>query len=574
MLSPKLCFKQCNYFALPASLRTFTISANLRKVEHADQPPLEDRDSIPKFNVRRIRMATIRKIPVRPAQPLTGSNLSSQPTIGFKQQVIQQMAAAGDTAEDNLRGYLDKFHSKAMFLAPDELSRVSTLLERYSELLRGLRKERDEERHVMLRGVQKSVPASYYRGGTSRAVMLQPKHLPRDAETRRALFLHIMGSPDAHGRQLNGMGAGVSSLSKICLVSPSTRPDADVDYTFIGVGIEGDETDYAGNCGNMSAAVGPFAFNEKLLGTRDYSQDGEVSITIYQTNTRKLIRSRFRVTGQQAKVDNETSIDGVSGMGTGVVLDFLNPEGSKTGALLPTGRTVDKLSGIEVSWIDAANPCVFVRASDIGIDPVILPDALLKEKETLKQLERIRAASAVAMGLCKDGETPPRVIPKIGIVSPPVQQTTLSEATVGADQVDIIVRFISDLQPHRAIPVTAALCTAAAAKTEGSIVQQCLRNHLVDGQMITIGHPSGRIQVNAQKEGGHFTSCSLVRTARRIWDGRIYWSEDPNLAPAKRIDEAFARDVFAEQDSSKESNIDDTQKPPVKIRDAVGLPES
>jgi 2-methylaconitate cis-trans-isomerase PrpF len=243
-------------------------------------------------------------------------------------------------------------------------------------------------------------------------------------------------------------------------------------------------------------------------------------------------------------------------LGTGVVLDFLEPEGSKTGTLLPTGNVVDTLCGVEASCVDAANPCVFVRAGDMGLDPTILPNEFLKEKGALEMLERIRTAAAVKMGLCKEGETPPRVIPKIGIVSPPVEQTTLSGAKVTADQLDLVARIISDAQPHRAIPVTAALCTAAAAKTEGTIVQQCLRDHLVDGDMITIGHPSGRIQVNAQKdESGRIASCSLVRTARRIWDGRIYWSEDPNLASTKleeqdELKESLARaEPLAEKDS-------------------------
>lgn len=227
-------------------------------------------------------------------------------------------------------------------------------------------------------------------------------------------------------------------------------------------------------------------------------------------------------------MDDKISIDGVSGLGTGVMLDFLDPAGSKTGKLLPTGNVVDTLCGVEVSCVDAANPCVFVLAQHMGLDPAILPSDILKEKEVLQKLEEIRTAGAVAMGLCNEGEMPPRVIPKIGIVSSPVQQKTLSGMTVEADQLDLVVRFISDTQPHRAIPVTAALCTAAAAKIKGSIVHQCLRDHMVDGDMITIGHPSGRIQVNAKMDyGGHLESCSIVRTARRIMDGRIFWSKGP-----------------------------------------------
>ncbi|KAE9971047.1 hypothetical protein EG327_010008 [Venturia inaequalis] len=399
---------------------------------------------------------------------------------------------------------------------------------------------------------QKSIPAGYYRGGTSRAVILQKSNLSDDEEERHDAFRQIIGSNDPHGRQLNGMGAGVSSLSKICLVEPAppeAEAEADILYTFVGMGIEGDEVDLNGNCGNMAAAIGPYVFNEHALAYGKGKCNGKrmlngltcdgfgtrpigITYNILNTNTNVMIRSSFYTMGTEAYVDDSTSIDGVTGYGTGVTLDFLSPGGSKTGKLLPTGKAVDIINDINVSCVDAANPCVFVKASDLGIEPTILPTQFLARPIDLQKLEDIRSQAAVLMGLCKVGDTPPRVIPKIGIVSPPVEQQVLSKETNAADTLDLVVRFISDGQPHRAIPLTAALCTAAAAKVPGSVVQQCVRETPVNADVITIGHPSGRIQVNATMDDhGYVECCTVVRTARRIMSGHVYYT--PKLTPKR-----------------------------------------
>jgi 2-methylaconitate cis-trans-isomerase PrpF len=379
--------------------------------------------------------------------------------------------------------------------------------------------------------VQSSAKAAYYRGGTSRALIFQEDELPRDQASRKELFLQAMGSRDPHGRQLNGMGAGVSSLSKICIIKSTASKDAKahVDYTFVGMGIEGDETDYMGNCGNMSSAIGPYAFNERLLEhfkPEEYEKSQDVTVYVHNTNTGVIIRSKFRAEQGQARVDNETAIDGVSGLGTGVMLDFLRPGGSKTGKMLPTGNVVDKIDGVEVSCVDSANPNVFVRAADVGIEPTTLPSAFMELKAGRAALESIREQAAVLMGLCKKGDVPPRVIPKVAIVHPPMQQTSLSGEVIPAEQLDLVVRFISDTLPHRAIPLTGALCTATAAKIKGSVVEQCLGGKPAQDGVITIGHPSGRIQVDAKMDDiGQVESASVVRTARRLMEGRVFWNE-------------------------------------------------
>jgi 2-methylaconitate cis-trans-isomerase PrpF len=381
---------------------------------------------------------------------------------------------------------------------------------------------------------QHSITASYYRGGTSRALIFHEPDLPSDLPSRRQIFLQAIGAPDIHGRQLNGLGAGISSLSKVCIIGTEDLPDdIDVLYTFAGIGIEKDEVDFAGNCGNMASAVGPYSFNNRLLfkqhqeDSQIYERSGRLEVSFLNTNTNTKILSSFIVEDGQARVDNETSIDGVSGLGTGVKLDFIRPGGSKTGSMLPTGKVVQTLAGYEVSCIDSANPCVFVRASDLGVNPAILPAQLMDLHETRQILETIRTAGAIEMGMIKEGEEPPRVIPKIALVSPRQNQKTLSGKINSADELDLVVRFISDAQPHRAIPLTGALCTATAAKIPGSIVHQCLPAAAQSNpaRPVRIGHPSGKIEVDAVMDStGEVKSASVIRTARRIFEGQIFWN--------------------------------------------------
>jgi 2-methylaconitate cis-trans-isomerase PrpF len=383
--------------------------------------------------------------------------------------------------------------------------------------------------------IQKPIEAAYYRGGTSRAVMIQPKHLPVERSKWPNIFRQIMGSGDPYGRQLDGMGAGISSLSKICLVEPyvanvnQNQEQLDVDYTFVGLGIENNEVDVAGNCGNMSAAIGPFAYNAGLLPQHIYAKgDGEVTVQIRNTNTGKFIASTLTVLGGQAAVSGDYSIDGVTGTGSRIKLDFKHPYGSKTGKVLPTGNIIDTISGYQVSCIDGANPAIFIRADDIGVDGTILPNDFNKLTEKLALLERIRKAGAVAMGITRTEEATPRTVPKIGLVSKSSTHAVLSGQTLESAQTDLVLRFISDAQPHRAIPLTAALTTAVAARIPGSIVEQILAPTRVMQDAITIGHASGRIQVNAcmdEKDTLVPVSATVYRTAKRLFEGKTYWTD-------------------------------------------------
>src|SRR5271165_2611783 len=243
-----------------------------------------------------------------------------------------------------------------------------------------------------------ALPAVFMRGGTSRAVMFHLRDLP-ERSARDSIFLAAMGSPDPNGRQLNGMGGGISSLSKICILSPSERPDADIDYTFAQVQIREAAVGYRGNCGNMSSAVGPFSVDEGLI-----RPNGDTAVVrIFNTNTRKIIRSTFPLDDGRAATDGDLAIPGVAGTGAPVRLDFLAPGGATTGKLLPTGRPTDRLDvpgvgPIDVSLVDAANACVFVRAGDLGLTGRELPEELERDLALLDRLQSIRRAASIAMG--------------------------------------------------------------------------------------------------------------------------------------------------------------------------------
>ncbi|KAF4632516.1 hypothetical protein G7Y89_g5603 [Cudoniella acicularis] len=356
---------------------------------------------------------------------------------------------------------------------------------------------------------QNRLAASYYRGGTSRALIFHRADLPFDPEAWSPIFLGALGSPDPNGRQLDGLGGGISSLSKICVVGPSTHLDADVDYTFAAIGVKNSEVDYSSNCGNMTSAIGPFAVDRGLFVVGD--EEGDVKVRIHNTNTGKIIHASFGVVGGEATASGEFAIDGVAGTGSKIQLAFMDPAGSKTGKLLPTGNAVDVFDGVEASCIDAGNPCVFVRAESLGIDGSILPDAVDADPALLGRLEKIRCAAAVAMGINKAGEPTPGSIPKIAMVSPPQSHQLLSGERIGETAMDLVVRALSVGQPHRAVPITVSLAIAAATNIKGSTVQKCVSSERVDEDGITLSHPTGKMMVGAGFDERGSENSRLIR---------------------------------------------------------------
>jgi 2-methylaconitate isomerase len=371
--------------------------------------------------------------------------------------------------------------------------------------------------------------AVFMRGGTSKAVMFRAADLPRARAQWAPLFLSVVGSPDLNGRQLDGMGGGVSSLSKVCVVGPPTRPDADVDYTFAQISVAAAEVDYSGNCGNMSSAVGPFAVDEGLVE----AAGDEAVVRIHNTNTKKIIVARFGMDGGLAAVDGEFNLPGVAGTGAPVRLEFLDPGGAGTGRLLPTGNIVDRfevetVGVIEASLIDAANPCVFVAAEALGRSGVEMPEVLEADSELLCRLEAIRVAASLRMGIARTaaaaGRTPS--IPKVAMVTGPRAARTLAGEGIGEESADVTVRMISMGQPHRAVPLTGALCLAVAARLPGSVVERVARPLATNEGSLRIAQPSGLTvvgaTVRASTHGWIAQGATVYRTARRLMEGMVF----------------------------------------------------
>lgn len=364
---------------------------------------------------------------------------------------------------------------------------------------------------------QTAIDAVFMRGGTSRALFFHQHALPAARADWDPILLAALGSPDPNGRQLDGMGGGLSSLSKIAVIGPPSRPDADVDYTFAQVAIDAPVVGYTGNCGNISSAVGPFAVDEGLVRP----QADQAVVRIHNTNTGKIIVARFPVENGKAAVQGDFVLQGVAGTGAPIRLAFQDPGGAATGRLLPTGNARDRLEipglgPVEVSLVDAANPVVFVAAASLGITAAESPAALTADQEFVARAEDIRVQAAVAMGLAADeaaARTRMRNMPLVAVVAPPVQQDS-----------HVLARFVSSGQPHKASPLTAAMCLAVAAHIPGSVVQACARLP-AEGADLVVAHPSGLLPVAARiRLAGNAVIAEeavVYRTARRLMQGQV-----------------------------------------------------
>ena len=374
-----------------------------------------------------------------------------------------------------------------------------------------------------------STKAAFVRGGTSKALVFHSRDLPANKAEWAPLFLAVIGSPDPYGRQLNGMGGGVSSLSKVCVVGPSTHPGADVDYTFVQVGVKKPTVDLKGNCGNMSAAIGPFAVDEGYVTVTG----AEAVVRIHNTNTGKIIHSRFPVCNGKAVVEGTMEIPGVAGTGAPIKLEFIDPGGAVTKKLLPTGNLVDTLEvpgfgRIRASLVDASNACCFLLASDLGLLGTELPSEVDSNPALLAKLESIRLAASVAMGISKTTEEAKRSqsIPFIGFVAPAKDARTLSGTEIKQGKVNLTGRMMSSGQLHRALPLAASLCMAVAAAMEGTLVHSITRQP-GPGQPLRIAMPSGELALSAhvtRSPSGHWTAHhgSFYRTQRRLFSGIVH----------------------------------------------------
>jgi 2-methylaconitate cis-trans-isomerase PrpF len=367
------------------------------------------------------------------------------------------------------------------------------------------------------------------RGGTSRALFFRSEDLPADPAVRDRIFLAALGSPDPYGRQLDGLGGGISSTSKVAIISPASQPGVHVDYTFAQVNVGKPQVDYRGNCGNISSAVGPYAIDEGLVTT---IAEPTTRVTFFNTNTAKRIVAHVPIDDGQAAVDGDFELAGVPGTGARIRLDFLDPGGAVTGRLLPTGHAQDELEApgvgaIRASLVDATNPMVFVRAADLGLTGTENPAAIDADAELAARLEMIRAAATVRMGIAPDLATATEqspAVPKIAMVASPRDYADISGGTVLATSVDLVALVISMGKAHRAFALTGAMCLAVAAHVPGTIVAEVARP-LAPGQDVRIGHPSGVLPIAARvvkdPEGYRAVDTSVYRTARRLMEGWV-----------------------------------------------------
>jgi methylitaconate Delta-isomerase len=373
------------------------------------------------------------------------------------------------------------------------------------------------------------IPAAFWRGGTSRAVFFNEEDLaPYDAPTRDLIILAALGSPDPYGRQVDGLGGGISSLSKVGIIGRGAGPDAAVRFTFGQVDVERPFVDYLGTCGNMSAAVGPFAIDAGWVP----AIEPVTPVRVLSTNTGKHYIAYVPVRDGRADLEGDYSIDGVPGPGARIALEFLDPGGSAGGRVLPTGRATDTLvldggRRVTVSLVDAAAPMVFVLAEELGAGATELPQDLDANQALQDTLEEVRARAAVQLGMAEsvaEAREKVKAIPKVAMVAAPTSYRTTRDAAIAADQIDLVSRMISMGKTHRTFAGTSCMCLAVAAAIPGTVVHAVVRRAVPD--RLRIGHPAGVMDVGAkvQPEGYDWRVASVTtqRTARRIMDGFIY----------------------------------------------------
>ena len=380
------------------------------------------------------------------------------------------------------------------------------------------------------------IPATYMRGGTSKGVFFRLEDLPEAARVpgpaRDRLFQRVIGSPDAYGKQIDGMGGATSSTSKCVILSPSERAGHDVDYLYGQVSIDADFVDWSGNCGNLSTAAGAFAIH---AGYVDAGADGVRTVRIWQANIGKTIIAHVPVIDGAVQETGDFELDGVAFPAAEIVLEFLDPaDEGEDGAMFPTGNLVDELEvsedlvaggRLKATLINAGIPTIFVNAADIGYTGVELQEAVNGDAAALKRFEALRAIGAVQMGLIASvGEASRRQhTPKIAFIAAARDHVVSSGRAVKAGEIDLLVRALSMGKLHHAMMGTASVAIAVAAAVPGTLV-----NLAAGGgkrSAVRFGHPSGALQVGAEaveRNGVWMVSKAVMsRSARRLMQGDV-----------------------------------------------------
>ena len=384
---------------------------------------------------------------------------------------------------------------------------------------------------------QTKIAATYMRGGTSKGVFFRLQDLPDSAQVagpaRDALLLRVIGSPDPYGKQIDGMGGATSSTSKAVIVAPSSRPGHDVDYLFGQVSIDSGFVDWSGNCGNLSAAVGPFAIDRGMLDPARLAQDGLVTLRIWQANIGKTIVAHVAVRAGAVQESGDFELDGVTFPAAEVQLEFLDPAAEEEGgggAMFPTGQLVDQLDvpgvgSFKATMINAGIPTIFVNAEDIGYLGTELQDAINGDPQALARLESIRAHGALRMGLIAhiDDAARRQHTPKLAFVAAPAGYTSSSGKQVAAGDVDLLVRALSMGKLHHAMMGTAAVAIGTAAAIPGTLVNLAAGGGARTA--VRFGHPSGilRVGAEAREQDGQWKvgKAIMSRSARVLMEGWV-----------------------------------------------------
>ena len=349
------------------------------------------------------------------------------------------------------------------------------------------------------------IPCIFMRGGTSRGPYFRLQDLPADPAARDRILLAVMGSPDV--RQIDGLGGADPLTSKVAMVGPSSQPGCDVDYLFAQVAIDKAIVDTSPSCGNMLAGVGPFAIETGMVA----ANDGETRMMIYNVNTRSRIEAIIRTPEGMVEYEGEAAIDGVPGTAAPIVLNFMDVVGSKTGALLATGKALEEIDGIEVTCIDVAMPMVVMRARDVGLTGYETRAEIDARPDLFRRLEPIRLEAGRRMGL---GDVSDMVIPKIGLLAPPRAGGTITS------------RYFTPHRLHAAHAVTGGVCVATACALEGTIADGLVDLPPGNPRSIRIEHPSGQIDVRLETSGQgadlQVVSAGLLRTARKLMAGEVF----------------------------------------------------
>jgi probable AcnD-accessory protein PrpF len=384
---------------------------------------------------------------------------------------------------------------------------------------------------------QIKIPATYMRGGTSKGVFFRLQDLPDAAQipgpARDALLMRVIGSPDPYGKQIDGMGGATSSTSKAVIAARSTRPGHDVDYLFGQVSIDKPFVDWSGNCGNLSAAIGPYAISNGLVDPERVPRDGIATVRIWQANIGKTIIAHVPMTGGAVQETGDFELDGVTFPAAEVQLEFMDPAAEEEGAggsMFPTGNLVDQLEvpGVgtfRATMINAGIPTIFVNARDIGYTGAELQDAINGDAKALAMFEAIRAHGALRMGLIGhlDEAAKRQHTPKVAFVAAPADYVASSSKPVAAGDIDLLVRALSMGKLHHAMMGTAAVAIGTAAAIPGTLVNLAAGG----GQRASVrfGHPSGTLRVGAEatQQGGDWsvTKAIMSRSARVLMEGWI-----------------------------------------------------